>query len=83
MALLLFGVCSHLFVATLELKVKKGNITRLSFLERDQLLIKVFAKESLLFLKVETEILKSSLQQVIQTFAFVGQDLGATLRILD
>ena len=60
------AVCSHPLVRVLELKAKKGNSIGLSLLERNQLLIKLFADDSLIFLKAKAEILNNALQVILQ-----------------
>ena len=59
------AMCYHLIETTLELEAKKGKTIGLSFLKRDQLLVKMLADDSLLFLKIEVGILRNAFLQVI------------------
>ena len=68
LAPLLFAVSSHSLISALESKADKGIIIGLALSNKDQLLVKMFADDSLLLLKVKACFLRNALQ-VIQVFA--------------
>ena len=68
MAPLLFALGSHPLVAALEASADKGEIQGLELPRGKRLLAKLFADDSLLFLKANFDILRKALQ-IIQLFA--------------
>ena len=77
MAPLLFVACTHPLVALLETVAAKKEISGLRFPNREQLLIKIFAYDSLLFLKPDPQNLRRGLE-IVQLFA---QALGSQCNI--
>ena len=71
MAPLLFVACTHPLVALLESAAAKKEIFGLSLPNGEQLLIKLFADDSLLFLKVEQENIKRALE-IVHLFALAS-----------
>ena len=61
---LLFAACTHPLVAMLEAAFKKKEICGLCLPNREQLLAKFFADDSLLFLKADTKNLRIALEIV-------------------
>ena len=64
----LFAICTHPLVRALELEVAKGSLGLLVLPSKDELFIKLFVDDSLLFLKTNATILGKSLF-FIQLFA--------------
>ena len=70
LAPLLFSACAHPLVAMLEKAVAKKEICGLCLPNGKQLLAKLLADDSLLFLKVEPNILRKALE-IVQLFSLV------------
>ena len=71
LALLLFALCSHPLALALEEEAAKGGIKGLT-IQDDQLLLKMFVDDSLLFFNAEDRVIRNALE-VIQSFAiFLG-----------
>ena len=68
MAPLLFVACTHPLVALLEAALAKKEISTLCLPNEEQLLIKLFADDSLLFLKADPQNLRRGLE-IVQLFA--------------
>ena len=68
MAPLLFAACTHPLVALLEVAAAKKEIAGMSLPNREQLLVKLFADDSLLFLKVDLQNVRRGLE-LVQLFA--------------
>ena len=64
MAPLLFAAYTHPLVALLESAVAKKEISRLSLPNGKQLMIKIFADDSLLFLKADPQNVRRGLEIV-------------------
>ena len=70
LAPLLFAIFSHRLALALENKAAKGNIIGL-VIQDDQVLLKMFADDSLLFLKAKDRVVRNALD-VIQIFAIAS-----------
>ena len=70
LAPLLFTICSHPLALALEEEAAKGGIPGLA-MQDDQLLLKMFADDSLLFLKAEDRVVRNALD-VIQIFSIAS-----------
>ena len=68
LAPLLFAIGSHPLVTALEASAVKGEIQGLELPGGKQLLAKLFADDSLLFLKAKLEVLRKALQ-IVEQFA--------------
>ena len=77
LALLLFAACTHPLVALMEATAAKKDILGLSLPNGEQLLIKLFANDSLFFLKADPQNLRQGLE-IVQLFA---QALGSQCNI--
>ena len=65
---LLFATCTHPLVALLETTAAKKEISRLGLPHGEKFLVKLFADDSLLFLKVDTQNVRRGLA-LVQLFA--------------
>ena len=77
MAPLLFAACAHPLVALIEAVAAKKEISGLCLPNGEQLLIKLFANDSLLFLMADPQNLRKGLE-IVQLFA---QALGSQCNI--
>ena len=68
LAPLLFAACTHPLVALMEAVVAKKEILRLSLPNCEKLMIKLFANDSLLFLKADPQNVRRGLE-LVQLFA--------------
>ena len=70
-ACILFKICLHHLVITLEEEAKRGFIKGL-VVQNEQLLIKMFVDDSLLFLKADDRAMSNALE-VIKRFAIASR----------
>ena len=75
LAPLLFAIGSHPLVTALEESAEKGEIQGLELPDGKHLLAKLFADDSILFLKAKQEVLRNA-PQIVEKFAVAsrGQD---------
>ena len=78
LAPLLFAASTHPFIALLEQAASEGLIQGLQMCNDEQLIIKMFADDSMLFLKAEADNVRKALE-IVQTFG-VASGQNAILR---